>query len=117
MSDFPQAKATFLQQLQSDDHQFASTLAFIETWFDFTPSAFQNGSVANAVDQNQGSCKVFALAQLLELTQGQALRCFGEHHRDVVATPDVDNHHNLRHLLKEGLADITFEQFPLQQKA
>lgn len=117
MSDFQQAKATFLQHLQNDDHQFASTLAFIETWFDFTPSAFQNGSVANAVDQNQGSCKVFALAQLLKLTQDQALRCFGEHYRDVVATPDVDNHHNLRRLLKEGLADITFEQFPLQQKA
>ena len=117
MSDFQQAKETFLQQLNSDEHVFATTLAFIETWFDFTPSAFLNGSVANAVDQNQGSCKVFALAQLLELTQEQALRCFGEHYRDVVATPDVDNHHNLRRLLKEGLADISFDSFPLTQKA
>lgn len=117
MSDFQQAKETFLQQLNSDEHVFATTLEFIETWFDFTPSAFQNGSVANAVDQNQGSCKVFALAQLLELTQEQALRCFGEHYRDVVATQDVDNHHNLRRLLKEGLADISFDSFPLTQKA
>ena len=117
MSDFQQAKETFLQQLNSDEHVFATTLEFIETWFDFTPSAFQNGSVANAVDQNQGSCKVFALAQLLELTQEQALRCFCEHYRDVVATPDVDNHHNLRRLLKEGLADISFDSFPLTQKA
>ena len=117
MSDFQQAKATFLEQLQSDEHMFATTLEFIETWLDFTPSAFQNGSVPNAVDQNQGSCKVFALAQLLELTQDQALRCFGEHYRDVVATPDVDNHHNLRRLLKEGLVDIAFEKFPLTQKA
>ena len=117
MSDFQQAKETFLQQLNSDEHVFTTTLEFIETWFDFTPSAFQNGSVANAVDQNQGSCKVFALAQLLELTQEQALRCFGEHYRDVVATPEVDNHHNLRRLLKEGLADISFDSFPLTQKA
>lgn len=117
MSDFQQAKATFLQQLNSDDHVFATTLEFIENWFNFTPSAFQNGSVANTVDQNQGSCKVFALAQLLELTQQQALQCFGEHYRDVVATPDVDNHHNLRRLLKEGLADISFDNFPLTQKA
>ncbi|WP_420589475.1 HopJ type III effector protein [Bacterioplanoides sp.] len=117
MSDFQQAKETFLQQLNSNEHVFATTLEFIETWFDFTPSAFQNGSVANAVDQNQGSCKVFALAELLELTQEQALRCFGEHYRDVVATPDADNHHNLRRLLKEGLADISFDSFPLTQKA
>jgi len=116
MSDFQQAKATFLQQLDSDEHVFATTLAFIDSWFDFTPSAFHNGAVANGADQNQGSCKVFALAQLLELTPEQALRCFGEHYRDVLATPEVDNHHNLRRLLKEGLTDITFEQFPLKQK-
>ncbi|MFC3678595.1 HopJ type III effector protein [Bacterioplanoides pacificum] len=117
MSDFQQAKDTFLQQLHNDDHVFASTLEFIETWFDFTPSAFNNGEVVNAADQNQGSCKVFALAHQLELTQEQALRCFGEHYRDVLATPDVDNHHNLRRLLKEGLSNIQFDQFPLAAKA
>lgn len=117
MSTFEQAKSDFLNAIQSDDHQFSSTLDFIAEWFEFTPSAFMNGNVANAVDQNQGSCKVFALAQLLELTNEQALRCFGEHYRDVVATPDVDNHHNLRRVLREGLENITFDQFPLTQKS
>lgn len=117
MSTFEQAQAGFLTALTSDEHQFATTLDFISQWFDFTPSAFRNGDVENAADQNQGSCKVFALAQLLELSQEQALRCFGEHYRDVLATPDVNNHHNLRRVLREGLSNITFAQFPLTPKA
>lgn len=117
MPQFEQAKAIFLQQLSEDTFAFETTLAFIDSHFIFTPSAFNNGGVINSQEQNQGSCKVFALAQLLELSQQQALQCFGQHYRDVLATPDVDNHHNLRRVLKEGLADIHFDHFPLVQKA
>jgi hypothetical protein len=117
VNDFSQAQADFIAALDSNDHLFASTLAFIGQWFDFTPSAFNNGGVQNSAEQNQGSCKVFALAQLLQLSKEQALRCFGEHYRDVLATPDVDNHHNLRRVLRDGLADISFDQFPLTAKA
>ncbi|MCA6062043.1 HopJ type III effector protein [Thalassolituus marinus] len=117
MSTFEQAKSDFLTAIEADDHLFSSTLEFIAGWFDFTPSAFMNGNVANSVDQNQGSCKVFALAQHLGLSQEQTLRCFGEHYRDVLATPEADNHHNLRRVLREGLENITFDQFPLTQKS
>ncbi|OUS39641.1 HopJ type III effector protein [Oleispira antarctica] len=117
MSQFEQAKTDFLQQLQQDNFVFETTLEFIETHFNFTPSAFNNGGVLNSQEQNQGSCKVFSLAQLFELTQQQALCCFGQHYRDVLATPEVDNHHNLRRVLKDGLGDISFDQFPLEQKA
>lgn len=116
MSQFEQATSAFLAQLSEDNFQFETTLAFIEQYYNFTPSAFNNGGVKNAADQNQGSCKVFALAQLLDLNQQQALQCFGQHYRDVLATPDVDNHHNLRRVLKEGLANITFDTFPLEEK-
>jgi hypothetical protein len=117
MSQFEQAKNDFLQQLQQDDFVFETTLKFIETHFNFTPSAFNNGGVENSQEQNQGSCKIFSLAQLFELTQQQALCCFGQHYRDVLATPEVDNHHNLRRVLKDGLENISFDQFPLEQKA
>jgi hypothetical protein len=116
MSEFEQAKSEFLHQLPQDSFVFETTLAFIEKYFDFTPSAFDNGGVKNTESQNQGSCKVFALAQLLDLSQQQTLCCFGQHYRDVLATPEVDNHHNLRRVLKEGLTGINFDQFPLQQK-
>ncbi len=117
MSQFEQAKSDFLQQITQADFQFETTLAFIEQHFNFTPSAFNNGGVANSSEQNQGSCKVFALAELIKLNQEQALCCFGQHYRDVLATPEVDNHHNLRRVLKEGLVNITFTQFPLEIKA
>ena len=117
MSQFDQAKADFIAALPQSDFEFASTLSFIDTWFDFTPSAFDNGGVKNGQDQNQGSCKVFALSELLSLSKEQTLQCFGEHYRDVLATPDVDNHHNLRRVLRDGTADIHFDSFPLKQKS
>jgi hypothetical protein len=117
MTDFNTAKDTFLESITSQDHMFTSTLAFIEEWYEFTPTAFQNGDVENGADQNQGSAKVFALSQLLGLAKDQTLSCFGEHYRDVLATPKTDNHHNLRRVLREGNSNIKFDQFPLQAKA
>lgn len=116
MSPFEQEKDTFLTQLQDENFQFETTLAFIEQHYTYTASAFSNGDVLNSINENQGSCKVFALAQLLQLSQTQALKCFGQHYRDVLATPEVDNHHNLRRILKEGLENITFTTFPLLNK-
>jgi hypothetical protein len=116
VSDFDRALKDFLTAIDSDSHQFAATLAFINQWFEFTPTAFRNGAVANSADQNQGSCRVLAMALLQGLSAGQALKCFGEHYRDVVATPDLDNHHNLRRLQAEGLVDIQFDKPPLRRK-
>ena len=116
MTDFNTAKSAFLTSLTQDDHAFADTLAFIEQWYAFTPSAFRNGDVENSAEQNQGSCKVFALGQLLELDKEQTLRCFGEHYRDVLATPEVENHHNLRRVLREGTGNIEFDRFPLKER-
>lgn len=107
---------SFTQRIQDQNYQFEETLAFIEQHYHFTPSAFMNGHVENSAEQNQGSCKVFALAELLTLSKEQALLCFGQHYRDVLATPNVDNHHNLRRVLKEGLTHITFASFPLAEK-
>ena len=116
MNNFDTALHNFLAAIETDTHQFATTLAFINQWFDFTPSAFRNGKVSNTIEQNQGSCRVLSMALLLGLTANQALKCFGEHYRDVVGTPGVDNHHNLRRLQKEGLVDIHFDHPPLRRK-
>jgi hypothetical protein len=117
MSNFDTALADFLQSIESDTHVFATTLAFINEWYEFIPTAFRNGAVANTAEQNQGSCRVLSFALLEQLSAEQALKCFGEHYRDVLATPDVDNHHNLRRLQKEGLVDIHFDSAPLRRKA
>ncbi|MDY6981918.1 MAG: HopJ type III effector protein [Pseudomonadota bacterium] len=117
MTDFATALTDFLHSIESDTHAFSTTLAFINEWYDFTPTAFRNGHVANTAEQNQGSCRVLAFALMNMLSSEQALKCFGEHYRDVLATPDVDNHHNLRRLQKEGLVDIHFDGTPLRRKS
>lgn len=113
MTDFNQARDAFISSLDNDNFMFADTLAFIDRWYVYTPTAFRNGTVHNGVDQNQGSCKVLGLVALLGFDSEQTLRCFGEHYRDVLASPEADNHHNLRRLCREGPTDIAFEQFPL----
>lgn len=115
-SDFDTAHAEFLAAIETATHVFSSTLAYIEQWFVFTPSAFRNGVVSNSAEQNQGSCRVLALALLQGMSADQALKCFGEYYREVLATPGVDNHHNLRRLLAEGLGDIRFDRPPLRRK-
>lgn len=116
MTDFDNALKDFLAAIETDSHRFATTLAFIDEWFSFTPCAFRNGKVNNTAEQNQGSCRVLALALQAGLNSAQTLKCFGEHYRDVLATPTVDNHHNLRRLQQEGLVDIFFDQPPLHRK-
>lgn len=110
-----QPKTFFLQALDNPQHTFADTLTFIETWFTYTPSAFRYGKLHSSATENQGSCKIFALAQLFELTQQQTLLCFGEHYRNLEHTP-VSSHLNLRQLAQLGLINLEFEHFPLTPK-
>lgn len=117
MTTFEQAKQLFTQQLANPEHVFSETLGFIDQWFEFEASAFANGPVSNSIEQNQGSCKVLALAEVLDLSDEQTLLCFGEHYRDVLATPTTDNHHNLRRLLRDGCTEIQFDRFPLTVKS
>lgn len=113
VNDFSQERDVFLDSLDNGNAMFADTLAFIERWYIHTPTDFRNGPVHNSSGQNQGSCKVLALATLLGFDREQTLLCFGEHYRAVVASPDGEDHANLRRLLRDGPVDIEFERFPL----
>lgn len=108
-----QNQQAWLQALEQPQYHFADTLAFIEQNYRFVPTAFRNGDVTNSADQNQGSCRILALATMLELTDQQTLLCFGEFYRDVLATPEGTDHQNIRQLMKSGLANVDFEQIPL----
>ena len=111
------ALTDFRAALRSDQHLFASTLAFIAEHYDYQPSAFTNGNQTNASGQNEGSCKTLGLALLEGLSDQEALLCFGEHYRSVLATPEGSDHGNIRALMKTGLAGVTFEQQSLTRKA
>jgi len=113
---FETARQGFVTSLNTEDHMFSQTLAFIDSYYHFTPSAFKNGAVSNEAEQNQGSCKTLALGHLLGLNPEQTLLCFGEHYRDVLSAPNGDNHANIRNFMKFGASGVTFKAFPLTRK-
>ncbi|GGU71921.1 type III effector HopJ1 [Pseudomonas laurentiana] len=108
---------TLRASLNSGEHLFADTLAFIASGYDYQPQAFNNGGVENAAGQNEGSCKTLGLALLEGLSNQEALLAFGEHYRSVVATPQGTDHANIRALIEHGLAGVKFSAQPLKRKA
>lgn len=108
---------TFTAQLRSGQHRFADTLDFIARHYRYQPCAFRNGEVENAAGQNEGSCKTLGLALLEQLDDEQALLCFGEHYRDVLATPEGSDHANIRALMRHGLAGVQFDGQALERLA
>ena len=107
---------TLRNRLDSGEHVFADTLAFIADGYAYQPQAFTNGDVENAAGQNEGSCKTLGLALLEGLSDEQALLAFGEHYRSVLATPEGSDHGNIRALMQHGLAGVKFTGAPLQRK-
>ncbi|CDZ96143.1 HopJ type III effector protein [Pseudomonas saudiphocaensis] len=113
MSDF----GVFRASLESPDHTFSETLAYIAGAYDYQPRRFTNGSLENAAGENEGSCKILGLAILEGLTTEQALLAFGEHYRAVLAEPEATDHRNIRALMQSGLSGVHFDQLPLKRKA
>jgi len=95
---------------------FSDTMNIVDALYDFTPSGFSNGSTRNEAGENNGSCKLFAFAQLNEFTQPQTLALFGEFYRDVLATPAGNDHQNIRNFMQTGWAGIQFDSKPLTEK-
>jgi hypothetical protein len=108
---------TLLASLDSGQHLFADTLAFVAAHYDYQPQAFRNGELENAAGENEGSCKTLGLAKLEGLGDRQALLAFGEHYRSVLAAPKGRDHGNIRSLMSHGLAGVTFAGPPLSRKS
>lgn len=106
----------FLASLGTEQHRFADTLEFIDAHYAYQPSGFDNGPVRNNADQNQGSCKVLAMALDQDLTDLQALQCFAEHYQAVLADPAGSDHANIRALRDHGLNAVTFDTPPLTRR-
>lgn len=105
-----------IARLGSAEHGFADTLAFIAEHYDYQPSAFTNGPVNNSAEQNQGSCKVLAMALDQQLSDEQALQCFAEHYQAVLDAPAGQDHANIRALMQQGLAGVHFAVPPLTRR-
>lgn len=114
---------TLLQQIKStpENTEFQQVISIITEHYDYTPSQFSNGRdndcVISQAGENEGSCKIFAFAQLNQLNKNQTLHCFGNYYRnDVLEHPENIDHANIRTFTKHGSENITFETMPLIEK-
>lgn len=96
---------------------FSEVISHIDANFDFTPVRFINDGAVNEAGQNNGSCKIFAFAQLSKLSQEQTLALFGDYYRiDVLGNPGGSNHQNIRNFMQSGWDGIQFEGTALSLK-
>ena len=105
-----------LAQLQTGDAKFADVIAFIEAGYTHTPTAFKNGLQHNAATENQGSAKVLSFAQIENLDAAQTLSLFAEHYQAVLATPEGNDHQNIRQFMQNGWSGVQFEGTALEAK-
>ncbi|VAW70277.1 Type III effector HopPmaJ [hydrothermal vent metagenome] len=111
---------TYLSTLKSapSSINFEDTISTIDEHYVFTATLFNNADLSNPAGQNNGSCKIFAFAQLHDLTEEQTLHCFGGYYRkDVLQNPDANDHQNIRNFIKTGWHGIVFDSPALNLKS
>ncbi len=93
---------------------FSQVIDVIHANYNYTPTRFTNGeddgAVINEAGSNEGSCKIFAFAQLQKLDKEQTLNCFGDYYRkDVLQNPDASDHGNIRNFMRYGWTGVNFD--------
>ena len=110
-----------LIQSEPENLQFEQVMDTIAEHYDYTPARFSNGigdeQVINEAGTNEGSCKVFAFAQMNLLNAEETLACFGQYYRDVLNTPQGSDHANIRSFMRHGWEGISFGSQALISKA
>lgn len=107
---------TLITALKERSLAFNEVVEFIETYYQHQPTAFKNGDAYNEATQNQGSAKVFAFAQINNLSAEDTLYLFAEHYQSVLANPNAIDHQNIRQFMAHGWLGIAFEGEALVMK-
>ena len=106
--------AAFLEKIHNNVAvSFDETIAVITENYRYQPTEFSNGLnehiLINKAGTNEGSCKIFAFAQIHGLDQQQTLNLFGDYYRlDVLNDPQGAGHQNIRLFMSYGWAGIRF---------
>lgn len=96
---------------------FNETIAVITDNYHYQPTEFSNAELINLAGTNEGSCKIFAFAQLNKLNPQQTLGLFGDYYRcDVLNDPEGAGHQNIRNFMRSGWEGIRFNDSPLTAK-
>ncbi len=95
---------------QSETVEFTEVMQVILDNYQYTPTRFTNGELINETGTNEGSCKLFAFAQLQGLPESKTLACFGIYYRDdVLQNPEGHDHGNIRNFMLTGWGGIAFD--------
>lgn len=110
-----------LEGLKKGEADFEDVIAYVNEHFDYSPTRFSNGlgadPVLNEAGKNEGSCRLFALAQLKGLDEADTVQLFGRFYRDdVLKHPEASDHANIRRFMTDGWAGIRFEGTALVPK-
>lgn len=105
-----------LTDIKANLASFNDVIEHIAVDYHHQPTAFKNGDVYNEATQNQGSAKVFAFAQLHNLSPADTLCLFAEHYQAVLANAEGADHQNIRQFMRHGWERIAFEGEPLVKK-
>ncbi|MBV1932929.1 MAG: HopJ type III effector protein [Porticoccaceae bacterium] len=98
--------------------EFNDVISVIDSHYTYTETRFSNGLgdkiLINEAGSNAGSCRIFAFAQLNNLSEAETLACFGRYYReDVLGNPGGQDHSNIRTFIRDGWAGIHFDSKPL----
>lgn len=112
---------SFIEKIKNNTAvSFDETIAVIAENYHYQPTEFSNGLgehvLVNQAGTNEGSCKIFAFAQLNQLDQAQTLSLFGDYYRDVLNDPQGTGHQNIRNFMQYGWDGIHFKSVPLTAK-
>lgn len=114
--------ASFLEKVKNNvPVSFDESIAAITENYHYQPTEFSNGLdeqlLVNQAGTNEGSCKIFAFAQLNRLDQQQTLNLFGDYYRlDVLNDPNGTGHQNIRNFMRYGWDGIRFDGLALTAK-
>jgi len=103
-----------LLETSPESVQFEQVMQVIADNYSYQATTFTNGELVNDAGTNEGSCKIFAFAQLQQLTEQATLQCFGDYYRvDVLQNPAGTDHGNIRNFISNGWAGIKFDRAAL----
>ncbi|MGV6818028.1 MAG: HopJ type III effector protein [Thiotrichales bacterium] len=100
---------------------FDQVMAVIAAEYEYAPQSFTNGlgdkKLFNAAGMNEGSCKLFAFADMNDLNEAETLALFGDYYRvDVLGDLTGTSHANIRNFMRFGWNGILFDAPPLKLK-
>jgi len=96
-------------EMSGDDLMFEDFITLCDEQYEYGLIQFKNGDITNQSGENGGSAKVLSYAALANFDKETTLKLWGQYYRDVLATPDGDDHQNIRNFMKYGWEGVPFE--------